>query len=77
MMKSATLTAWDDPIVADGCAYILDSNHSCGVSCKLGCSYCSAHDALCHIGRGTKAEAVKIREFKLCARRYSRGIQAQ
>lgn len=65
-----------DPAADCGCAYILDpepgaaprrARGRCAAPRQEGSSYCPDHHALCHLVRGSPAEAKRLLEIELLA----------
>jgi hypothetical protein len=46
------------------CRYILDEGTSCGAARRGASAYCAAHHALCHIPRGSRKEAIALRQIE-------------
>ncbi len=46
------------------CRYILNGGESCGAVRRCASAYCQKHHALCHIPRGSRSEAIAIRQME-------------
>ncbi|MGH7087798.1 MAG: hypothetical protein ACREFQ_02760 [Stellaceae bacterium] len=70
-MQRSTIPSGSADAREEGCAYPLDGDggtRSCGALLRPRSSYCSHHHALCHVPRGTRAEARRRHEAEVLAR---------
>ncbi len=59
------------------CRYILDGGGCCGAARRGASSYCPPHHDLCHIPRGSRSEAIAIRQMERASAVIGMGLNSK